>query len=407
MRFDNNTIFCSKRSDGLGERLRALLNAFALSKRFNAKFLFNWPERLSNNKYHSISRVDDIFSRDFIEKYHVDISGLRHSKEIDGLSDSTDIESGLFNCNQSLSSGVISCLYTDYSDYRMDVKAAFSEISFSDKVNETIKLAEGVDLMDGCSAVHLRGGDLVSGSFRQNICYVGKTIPYYIVSRYVREKSDSGFIIFDQDALLHRILHGGEMVKFSDYFKLPGFDKLQNAFFDIVLMSRCRKIYSGHSGFAILAGMIGGSGNSSFNYSKEKILKIAYELSEDHTLSSDLHTSFFYKYVLFKCFDILSYEDVKWLAMKGSSFDASNLVFDFFDAWNEYKNGNPLAADNLVGNIFNKNDLLKDFFANNFGSKWQAIVMRRTFNVDLLEPHIERFNTNRLYCSMKEGELRW
>lgn len=70
-------IIFANRYDGLGERLRAILNALYLSQKLNLEFKFYWrileasSDNIDGNKLSPIFVPDkkDIFNDEFIEKF--------------------------------------------------------------------------------------------------------------------------------------------------------------------------------------------------------------------------------------------------------------------------------------------------------------------------------------------------
>jgi hypothetical protein len=64
-------IFLAQRTDGFGERLRAILNAMAFSDYYGLDFKFNYKEREGGlREFHSVGSLDSIFSKIFIDTYH-------------------------------------------------------------------------------------------------------------------------------------------------------------------------------------------------------------------------------------------------------------------------------------------------------------------------------------------------
>ena len=62
--------FVATRKDGLGERLRALINAIILSKKFSCEFKFTWPMRSAKQAlFNVMGSPSDLFSKDFVDDH--------------------------------------------------------------------------------------------------------------------------------------------------------------------------------------------------------------------------------------------------------------------------------------------------------------------------------------------------
>lgn len=261
----NARVFVANRSDGMGNRLLALVNAIVLAKRFNGDFFFSWPEdKIHTLQAHAVVEKEMIFSLDFIRKHCVsnDISRLGKSKPF-SFAELVD------HLDESEFSG---CYYIDSVDLTtlsigitsVDYLAAFSVIKFSNEVMSVYRYAFKVELSKKyVVAIHARAGDVVYGNYRYSDRFTGMVVPFPLINRAVesvdRANQTSLFqgqvIFFGQDEAL-------KSYSKKKYSQLMICEKISSepflqAFFEIFLMSRSDIIVCGSSAFSKLASVIG------------------------------------------------------------------------------------------------------------------------------------------------------
>lgn len=73
------TFFFSNRTDGLGERLKALLNAMVLAEHYKLPFKFCWPEHKDYvlQSGHPDISASSIFSKTFLDMHLIDRDDLK------------------------------------------------------------------------------------------------------------------------------------------------------------------------------------------------------------------------------------------------------------------------------------------------------------------------------------------
>lgn len=258
--------FVSNRTDGFGERLKALLNAVVMAKNTHGKFSFGWP--IMSQEFapdHCILSAARTFSPAFVEKYFLDqevLKGLQlvPLSEVTPDQLSTDDESLAILVNQGNLKKQVEKFASKF-DFHFDHGRAFKEIEFSEELEIAREAAYSATLPAGATALHLRAGDVVYGRFRFTDRYHKKVLPLPLAVRLVSDLIDQGKtpIIFGQDAAVLQFLKGRFDVKLaSEVSATEDFCDLQQALFEICLMARCPEIYAGMSGFALVAAWIGG-----------------------------------------------------------------------------------------------------------------------------------------------------
>ena len=141
------------------------------------------------------------------------------------------------------------------------LRKAWDDLQFAPGLEAARHLATTLPFPAQATAIHLRAGDIVYGHHRLSDRFHYKVCAYPIVEEVIRTQIAAGFtpVLFGQDLALCRYLrdrHGAVLA--TDLGDGQDFDKTQQAIFDIVLMSRCGRIVSEESGFAVLASWIAG-----------------------------------------------------------------------------------------------------------------------------------------------------
>lgn len=304
-------VFVARRSDGLGERLNALINAIRLSSIFQTDFMFSWSDRLIDDPFHAIMPIDRMFSKDFIDKHHAPLEKTRGAWEFDKQKRPLSaVEWAL------CSHGGVSGPRTSLSDYISDATEilraaspaeAFRKIGFSQEINEAIALARTTPIPDKAVAVHLRSGDVFYSDYRKYVHYTYKGLTTPIAKAMIRKfvADDHSVYLFGEDR--EQIEYLSETGPAVNSFKLnadkiAAMERHQRAMYDLVLLSRFDKILGGSSGFARQASWIGGGRLISPNeiFSADQQHKISIEdLEENCDKYNPLQTSFGYWHCYF------------------------------------------------------------------------------------------------------------
>lgn len=318
--------FFSNRSDGLGQRLWAMINAFVLSNKIGGAFSFHWPtDQIHGLQDHAISEVHEIFSGTFIKEFHK--APPTQWVSIADEEFRSNLETPLVGNFLSEPISIKTRLPYFEITYR-DYQRAISEIGFSDRINSAIRAVDDFDLANNSIAVHMRAGDIVYGKYRFDDRFTSKVVSFPLIEYEIdaARKDDREILIFGQDKKLCDHLTQAYGLTHPYYSEEPDLQ----AVFEIFLMSRCHTIYCGHSGFAQLAASIGGSTTKypCENKNAEEKLKI-YEthLSRCCPAVTPLQRAFAYWSSYLSCTAALNLEQQSRILTNCCNLDPSN---DFY-----------------------------------------------------------------------------
>lgn len=366
-----NLTFLAKRTDGLGERLRGIINAMALSSIYGGDFKFAWSSNLAKNEWHSTGTVEKIFSKDFIEKFLIGGDKISLFKNVSDFFVGCEGD-GLFFCDQSIphfEKLINNNPKDDYFKYIEERRKAFWRVGFSNQISDAIDLAKSVKLNKNTIALHLRAGDLIYGNFKQNISYIGKAIAYPLAFKIAEDAKQAGFdvLVFGQDKDLMSIFSKKFNAILAPNLIAEEMGVNESAIFDVVLMSRCDKIYAGNSGFSTLSASIGDAEHWHFDKyfsAKNKVDIILNEVKKRNFESkiSNQQIVFACKTALASGLEFMSISDSLNLIECGREFDSNGVVFDFFEAWLYLINGDFEKSEYLFKEILeNKEESFLDF----------------------------------------------
>lgn len=355
-------ILLAARNDGIGERLRALLNAMYLSKKLGINFGFIWRETcyvapISQNAqkikflYTNMESENEIFSQNFIKK-HSYTKILKNSKVIPithfkGQKLNTLKESLIKNpilevCQYDLSGFFTDINQVEYYNYFLEF---WREVEFSEQVKLAINLAkqQAAFLNYDYTSIHMRAGDVIYSENRgkwQKMASL-KVIPVSTVCEIIenREK-DSKIILFSDDLSTAQELKKyykpkHQIYTIDDFNTDEKINKLCQIFYDITLCSLSKRIYIGAiSGFGILASRVGGSKAvycASYEgiYSKNEQIELILKHNDKIKLNP-LRKSYEY-YLLYRLqMGIKKFEVALQSAKKALKFDSNNEALRIF-----------------------------------------------------------------------------
>ena len=254
------------RFDGLGERLKAILNGLVLSKKYSLPFKLIWKEKGGADKqFHAIDKVENVFSREFVDEFVVS----------EAIEDSLlfDLEGNKFTSKDSLIEKVKEngCRYIVVNQpelrryfpnmkYKQLFKDIYFGISFSNSCQAAIDAAKNIELGENSVAVHMRGGDIIYGRYRHFMRFQRKVISPCLVYDLATEMTAKGksVLLFMQDSVLKNCFTDLKGVVIASDFIDDDWGPTEIALFEITLMSRCQTIIAGTSGFANVAAWISG-----------------------------------------------------------------------------------------------------------------------------------------------------
>jgi hypothetical protein len=282
-------LFYASRADGLGGRLRAIMNAQVLAGRFGGRFGFLWGDMAATEDMaqHSIAPVLETFSPDFAAAHHIDkrhLDGMQ-TMPLGKATRAPDRDGAFARGIDAIEVGQVDLSYQGVAfppgaARTALLRKAWGDLQFAPALEAARRAAGSVGFPARASAIHLRAGDIIYGNHRMLDRFHSKASSWPIIEEMVRNQIREGFtpVLFGQDLALCRYLrdrHGALLA--TDLTVGYDFDKNQQAIFDIVVMSRCERIYAERSGFAVLAAWIAGVQRSSplFNYrADEKVALI-------------------------------------------------------------------------------------------------------------------------------------
>lgn len=311
-------IFLASRDDGIGERLRAILNAMYLAKKTEGGFGFVW-EFYRNYKQEingvcvaniSIAPKEEIFAKSFIDKYCLNgifksdnrkVLGITH-KDISKIAQPPYEEDWGWHATQLRLDQVFHNI--DTKKYRKDIKNLWNTIEFVPLIEDIFAFADTMssDLID-FDALHLRIGDCI---YKSNSCTLSAGVFDRVITAEVAIeiidktlKNNRQIILFSDDFQTTKVLKYEAASKFGwDSSRILIVDDLIannsilknnltfRALFEIYLMSKSKNIYYGKiSGFGNLAVLIGNA--------KEIPVYVDYSIKKRYDI-----TQYYYKDIL-------------------------------------------------------------------------------------------------------------
>ena len=400
-----NRIFVAQRNDGLGERLRAIINAMACAEIFGGEFKFCWQSNLKNNKWHSVKSADEIFSKDFIDKYHLSDPVRNDVKPINSFSAVSDV--GAYACETSLLTPEFFGRFGSdtLKNYMASVRKSFESIKFSESIQIVINEAKSIQLAPNAVALHLRAGDIIFGNFTLNLSYVQKVVPLSIACDLIETlKKDHKQVILvgeDQSVLAYLRDHY-DNVELASELEVRQLDQVEKSFFDMVLMGRCSCIYAGSSGFAAAASMLYGASLRSLEstYSVEQSSKISLNFLKNNcsnvtstvAVINPEQIAFMCKSALSRFFQNYELADFWFLTETLKKNSGDSIIADFFVVIRGLSCGDldhdliSTRADRLLSE--QRSDF-NEFLNANFSNDYQVNFMKRVLNIALQTDHFQ------------------
>lgn len=288
----NKKLILASRNDGLGERLRAILNALYICKHLGFKFGFVWyplrayADEISSNKLAPVivPEQEEIFSKEFIKKYSyngvfkdsVDEFGKFKRKNLQSLI-TTPASNPPYRVTQKRLDTIFKDI--DGKEYKMSLIKIWEELDFSDKVKQILSRAkqkvsewEG----EGFSVLHIRAGDTIFSEacqrqiIRANIYKRALAFPLAIELIFEELSKNRQIIVFSDDlslleyfkkelpALLNLTSGQKSKLLFSSELCDEKRDYVYKALYENTIMSWADKIYytklSGYANLAVLTG---------------------------------------------------------------------------------------------------------------------------------------------------------
>lgn len=370
--FNNKMVFIARRGDGLGERLRALLNSMVMANITGGCFIFSWPTTFSENEYHAIDMPENIFCTDFIDNYLFD-EAVFNKSELEPLKNINnirrDLNVGYRKLGITLDQGFLKSQVRDKTlnieNISSEYRIAFEKIRFNKSVTDAKNLAKIVKLKNKVLGIHLRTGDIVYSEIRNMDRWGNKVVPFYVIDILVTRYLELGYdiVLFTLDNKACKYFKDKYGVILSNDLIPDSYDDIQRAIFDMVLMSRCNEIVGGRSGFAIVASWIGNCKILDYNdilTKKEVRSSFVSSYSIEGVLSSRLTNP------LLRSFSIAHYlqnfKEVTFLSERIEllkeciKIDHTNNFYRLLLAIDYYKENNYELADSILLEVVNSTD---------------------------------------------------
>ncbi len=333
----------SMRTDGFGQRLKVLLFAMRVSKYFDLDMKFVWDRKGgAYGKYHACEEADQTFSSDFLSMHY-----LEDTPEGVGFNPSKFKEADYF-LNDTC---YLVNWFSDSLNHLGGYEREFFSVGFSDVIKSAISAANKISIDSPSSAVHLRGGDILYGPLRCfSTLFQDKIIPISIAKELVSDKSVTWFV-FAQDESVSSHLRGFDNVVVSSDLQGDFLTSVEKVIFDIVLMSRCDRIFGGSSAVCELASLISGV----------KVIGVSDLYSDDKINSSIKNDELFMnslydKYLMSQLFSAVYYYESDLLLRANSivesgKFDLENFSLPILSALALYRVGKFSDAEGQLNKL--------------------------------------------------------
>ena len=345
------------RTDGFGERLKAILKAMVLAEAFDGEFRFHWLQNDTlEQQHHVIAHREDIFSPDFLAAYHEDryeksrFKTLRPPKQPLAKFQAFIAASpaGVLLNQEPLSSLIEGGL----EDLPGRMAIAFRRIGFTEALREAMAAAYNAVLPANAVALHLRAGDTIYGRYRFSNKAAHKALCYPIAKSTISDLLANGQypLIFGQDAVTCRLLADRFGLPLATDLLPPDLSNMASVLCEIVLMSRCQEIRAAGSGFAAVASWIGGIPlyNSQRVRHPAKLAKIILEdneLDDPNSALPSLQRSFAYFVVTGLGVSEMDDSVLIDIFTKALRYDPGNAFYSLRKAELQARNGDLAAAE--------------------------------------------------------------
>jgi hypothetical protein len=262
-------IVFSRRSDQLGGRLNAMINAMRIADAFGFEFRFIWPRSADT----SINDPAQLFNQAFLDKFEISRNELKGrpvlpEHKLISLSEYDARQwlksMGSNACVEAENPFGIACLSLESADIvRSTFIECFQRINWSTAAHALFNNLTTWRGGDDLAAVHVRAGDIVTGGWRHAMHYEKYTpLPYVnlAIEQLMQGGAKQVLVVSDNSHLLAWLCQRYEVVITASEI-IPHYGELPESLkslADIVLLSRCRIIVGPpSSAFSLLAANLG------------------------------------------------------------------------------------------------------------------------------------------------------
>jgi hypothetical protein len=243
----------ARRWDQLGGRLSAIVNARSLAQLLGIEFRFVWPEGLDP----AIRDPREIFSEGFLDAYQLDATELEHRTVVPHwrIIGGPDREppapmrcagtDAFIEVNEIFE--IVHGPDEDSTAARQRYRHCFQTIDWSQPARELVTWCQAWNTGRGLAAVHVRAGDIVVGEWRHVVAhekYLPTPFLHYGLERLSEDGDTQVLVVSDNAEYLAWLKSRFSAIVTSDEV-VPGYGRLtelQQAFADILLLSRCSPI---------------------------------------------------------------------------------------------------------------------------------------------------------------------
>ncbi|PZT47166.1 hypothetical protein B6S12_10520, partial [Helicobacter valdiviensis] len=325
-------------TDGFGARFAAIINAIRISRSMNLDFCFTWSSRGGNNDlFHTVEDKEEIFNQSFIEKYCLDnINGNQVGKFRDYFTNKEKFDYFRSHSTMPFFNSALTEFNFDFNKelfYKSDI---LDFIGFTPKYRQIIEDVEKArKKIEGYAvAVHMRGGDVIlKEKYNSRVGLVIKILPIN-VAIFLYIQKNAKYLFFIQDECVQSFLKEKyDISSSSDFYpKNKIYDRYEQAFFDMILMSKCDKIIAPYSGFSISASYLSGKDIISYRniLTNNQIVDIIRNGFNKECLCNNMpseYVSYEILTLLFYGKNILSREEYLYWCDEGYRNNSKNSIF--------------------------------------------------------------------------------
>ncbi|MCI7766324.1 MAG: hypothetical protein MSH45_07885, partial [Helicobacter sp.] len=325
--------------DGFGARFAAIINAIRISKSMDLEFCFTWESRGGNKDlFHTVEDREKIFDQDFIERYCLDnIDGIQIGNFRDYFTHKENFDYFRSHSTMPFFNSVLKEFKFEYNKELFYKSNVLDFIGFTPKYRQILKdVDEIAKELKGYTAVHIRGGDVIQrDNYNSRISLVFKILPLALLV-FLHMQKNSKYLFFIQDECIEVFYKKKYNINSaSDFYpKNKIYDRYEKAFFDIILMSKCRGIIAPHSGFSLSASYLSNQDILSYRtlFSSHEITNIIKNYLENDNNDmcagvSNKHISFEILSLLFYGKNILTQGEYLYWCDKGFQYNPKNSIF--------------------------------------------------------------------------------
>lgn len=262
--------FVATRSDGLCQRMLAILNAGILARAFDGAFGFLWLDKTYDGaEAQAVDDMTQIFAANFIEAHHIE-EGLNHTatpiypRRQHSAAELHQIledgrKTGYIRVHQA--DPLATTFPSLAGDLAPDAYAqAFAAVAFSAPIQAAIDYARSIAMPDDATVIHVRGGDIVHGTYSYNSIFTHKALSFLEVGDLLSDLPAAAPVYLigqEADIIAYYCRHRPNTFSIGDLAERERFSAHQRVFFDVVVMSRAKTLICADSAVSQLAIAIG------------------------------------------------------------------------------------------------------------------------------------------------------